>query len=138
MLYSQTKERSNHFAFALRIATPFIFLLLLWAYTFANFKNYQIFEISMFVLLTVCYVYYTFYMIYHGFNSSFINPVSKNFDNFKFRNLLENMNVAARNLGVKTIIRFVDKSNFYDEIMKTGIDYVQGFCIDKPKLSLKD
>ncbi|AII13884.1 putative diguanylate phosphodiesterase (EAL domain) [Campylobacter iguaniorum] len=89
MLYSQTKERSNRFALALRIATPFIFLLLLWAYTFANFKNYQIFEISMFVLLTVCYVYYTFYMIYHGFNSSFIDPVSKCFTREKISNILQ-------------------------------------------------
>ncbi|EAI5647333.1 EAL domain-containing protein [Campylobacter fetus] len=86
MLYSQQKERSNRFALALRIATPFIIILFIWGYAFVNLKNYKIYEIILFALLTFIYVYYTFYMIYNGFNTSLIDQSTGSFTRDKIIN----------------------------------------------------
>ena len=39
----------------------------------------------------------------------------------------------AENFGIKSVVRFVDKKGFYDDLNSSGLDYVQGFFIDKPK-----
>lgn len=36
-------------------------------------------------------------------------------------------------LNIKTVIRFVDKIDFLNDLKGSGVDFVQGFCIDKPK-----
>ena len=35
-------------------------------------------------------------------------------------------------MEIETIVRFVDKKPFYDDLANSGIDFIQGFCIDKP------
>jgi len=42
----------------------------------------------------------------------------------------------AKNLGVKTIAEYVHSSTIMDVVKKLGIDYSQGFYIDKPSLDL--
>ncbi len=38
----------------------------------------------------------------------------------------------CKEIGVKTAIRFVDKKPFYEDLKESGIDIVQGFCVEKP------
>lgn len=47
--------------------------------------------------------------------------------------LLTKFNQIANELGIKTIIRFIDKEEIYQEIAKTKIDFIQGFYIEKPR-----
>ena len=89
MLYSQTKERSNRFALALRIAIPFIFVLFFWGYTFLKIDLFAKQDLVLFLALTLAYVYYTFFMIYHGFNSSFIDQNTKTFTKEKISDIIQ-------------------------------------------------
>lgn len=58
--------------------------------------------------------------------------VNKNFYEPKIREIFDIINKNSYKFGVKTVIRFVDKIKFYNELKESDIDYVQGFCIDKP------
>lgn len=58
---------------------------------------------------------------------------NKNLDDERFKNIFKNLNDVARDLGVKSIVRFVDKAEFYELIKLYQTDYAQGFYIDKPK-----
>ncbi|ALV63995.1 EAL domain-containing protein [Campylobacter fetus] len=134
MLYSQQKERSNRFALALRIATPFIIVLLIWGYTFVNLKNYKIYEIILFILLTFIYVYYTFYMIYNGFNTSLIDQSTNSFTRDK---IIKIINKSIKNGEKKYIVMISIKnlneiSNRYglknvDKVSKQFLEKLQSF-----------
>ena len=50
------------------------------------------------------------------------------------KNIFDMINENASKFNLKTIIRFVDKNSFYEKLKKTKVDYIQGFCIDKPKI----
>ncbi|MDO5045621.1 EAL domain-containing protein [Campylobacter sp.] len=58
---------------------------------------------------------------------------NKNLDDEKFKNIFKNLNDTAEDLGIKSIIRFVDKAEFFDLIKLYKTDYAQGFYIEKPK-----
>ncbi|MBP5778926.1 MAG: EAL domain-containing protein, partial [Campylobacter sp.] len=57
---------------------------------------------------------------------------NKNFYENKTHEIFVNLNKMCREIGVKTAIRFVDKKPFYEDLKTSGIDIVQGFCIEKP------
>ncbi|NLK66122.1 MAG: GGDEF domain-containing protein [Campylobacteraceae bacterium] len=47
----------------------------------------------------------------------------------------EIFNITNKNLvkfNIETMVRFVDKAKFYEEVKTRGVDYAQGFYIDKP------
>lgn len=58
---------------------------------------------------------------------------NKNLDDEKFKNIFRNLNAMAEDLGIKSIIRFVDKAEFLDIVKLYDTDYAQGFYIEKPK-----
>lgn len=59
--------------------------------------------------------------------------LNKNFSSQnRVRTLFDIINENSHKLNTKTIVRFVDKAKFYDELTKTNVDYIQGFYIDKP------
>ena len=50
----------------------------------------------------------------------------------KIRQIFENLNKTCKILDIKTIMRFVDKKPLFDDVTALGVDYAQGFYIDKP------
>ncbi|MBP5778834.1 MAG: GGDEF domain-containing protein, partial [Campylobacter sp.] len=79
MLYSETKERSNRFKLALKVAFPFTLVLIFVAYVLFREKDFTRDDVILFAILVLCYVYYATYLIYMGFSKSLIDPVSKVF-----------------------------------------------------------
>lgn len=51
--------------------------------------------------------------------------------------IVETIVEFARKLGVKTVAEFVHSSTVMDKVKELGIDYSQGFYIDKPSVSLQ-
>ncbi|WP_263832438.1 GGDEF domain-containing protein [Sulfurospirillum oryzae] len=78
MLYSEIKERENRFITALKIAFPLLLLISVFFYTFQLFSHTSINYILLILLIPI-YVYYTVYLIYHGFQTSLIDPITKTF-----------------------------------------------------------
>lgn len=58
---------------------------------------------------------------------------NKNIKNDKFKTLLENLNLTAKRVGVKSIVRFVEDNEFYNIAERYQTDFAQGFFIEKPK-----
>ncbi len=58
---------------------------------------------------------------------------NKNIKNDKFKTLFENLNLTAKRVGVKSIIRFVEDEEFYNIAERYQTDFAQGFFIEKPK-----
>ena len=58
---------------------------------------------------------------------------NKNIKNDKFKTLFENLNLTAKRLGVKTIVRFVENEEFFNVVERYQTDFAQGFLIEKPK-----
>ena len=58
---------------------------------------------------------------------------NKNIKNDKFKTLFENLNLTAKRLGVKTIVRFVEHEEFFNVVERYQTDFAQGFFIEKPK-----
>lgn len=57
---------------------------------------------------------------------------NKNLNDMKINKIFMNFNQTAQNLGIKSIVRFVDKVDFFEDIKSAGADYAQGFYIEKP------
>ncbi|MDH5657504.1 MAG: EAL domain-containing protein, partial [Spirochaetia bacterium] len=51
--------------------------------------------------------------------------------------LVEYINQLGHVLGLQTIAEYVESEGIYDKLKKIGVDYIQGFWLDKPS-SLKD
>ena len=58
---------------------------------------------------------------------------NKNIKNDKFKTLFENLNLTAKRVGVKSIVRFVEDDEFYNIAERYQTDFAQGFLIEKPK-----
>ncbi len=58
---------------------------------------------------------------------------TKYFQNEKYKKTLKNLLELCKDLGVKTMIKFIDKQKLYEEIMEFNPTYIQGFYIAKPK-----
>jgi EAL domain-containing protein (putative c-di-GMP-specific phosphodiesterase class I) len=43
----------------------------------------------------------------------------------------------ANKLGIKTVAKFVHSSSILEKVKELGIDYSQGYFIDKPLISLE-
>ena len=116
MLYSQTKERGNRFFIALRIAFPFFLLLFLWGYAFFKFEFLEGDDVILFTILSLIYVYFAFYMIYRGFETSFIDPVSKTFTREKISQIItSNLNKKGKVcilMGVKNLNAIISRYDF--------------------------
>ena len=57
---------------------------------------------------------------------------NKNFYEPKTHEIFVYLNKMCKEIAVKTAIRFVDKRPFYEDLKDSGIDIVQGFCVEKP------
>ena len=57
---------------------------------------------------------------------------NKNLDDEKIKNIFIGINEACAKSGVETVMRFIDKEEFQMQLYKMGIDYIQGFCVEKP------
>lgn len=78
MLYSEIKERENRFITALKIAFPLLLLIGIFFHSFQLFSHTSI-NFFLLILLIPIYVYYTVYLIYHGFQTTLIDPITKTF-----------------------------------------------------------
>ncbi|WP_041955766.1 EAL domain-containing protein [Sulfurospirillum arsenophilum] len=132
MLYSEIKERENRFIIALKIAFPLLLLIGIF------FHSSQLFSLTSidFILLTVLipvYVYYTVYLIYHGFQTTLIDPITKTFTRAEIISKIkkikdrENTNIIflhvnnlsdineryGINNGDLVLIRFIQKLEFF-------------------------
>lgn len=58
----------------------------------------------------------------------------KNLGDKKYLIILENYINMAKSLNVKTIFKFIDKEENFDILKNKNIDYLQGFCIQKPQI----
>ncbi|MCI6987956.1 MAG: EAL domain-containing protein [Campylobacter sp.] len=66
------------------------------------------------------------YVFYDMEVNKTINLSSKNEQIFK------SVNDMLQNLGIKTIVKFIDKKETFERFKNYGVDYIQGFYIDKP------
>lgn len=58
--------------------------------------------------------------------------INKTFYDEKINKLIKHFNSLTEEIGVKTIIRFIDKKTFYEDALKMNFDYIQGFYYEKP------
>jgi len=65
---------------------------------------------------------------------------NKNYEDERIRSFYLNLGHIAQTFGARTMVRFVDKPRFFESVKEFGIDYAQGFIIDKPQniTKLKD
>lgn len=59
--------------------------------------------------------------------------ILKNLNNQKYMQILQKYSEISRNLGIKTLMKFVDQKEIFDTLNKQ-VDYVSGFYISKPKI----
>lgn len=78
MLYSEIKERENRFITALKIAFPLLLLIGIFFHAFSLFSHTST-NFFLLISLIPIYVYYTVYLIYHGFQTTLIDPITKTF-----------------------------------------------------------
>ncbi|AFL67340.1 EAL domain-containing protein [Sulfurospirillum barnesii] len=78
MLYSEKKERENRFVIALKIAFPLLLLIAIFFYAFSLFPDTSL-NLFLLIIFIPIYVYYTVYLIYHSFQTSLIDSVTKTF-----------------------------------------------------------
>lgn len=135
MLYSEIKERENRFIIALKIAFP---LLLLIGIFFHSFQLFSLTSID-FILLTVLipvYVYYTVYLIYHSFQTTLIDPITKTFTRAKIISKIEKIKDKKN-----THIIFLHVNNLSDINERYGMnngDLLLGKFIQKLELFLRE
>ncbi len=82
MLYSEIKERENRFILSLKIATPFIFIIIftiLIVVTDVDIKSLLKNNIIAFLVIIFLYIYYILYQINRAFKTSLINNITKTF-----------------------------------------------------------
>ena len=115
MLYSEIKERENRFILALKIAFPFLLLIGIFFHAFQLF-SYTSINFILLVLLAPIYVYYTVYLIYHGFQTTLIDPITKTFTRGEILHKIENIKDREN-----TTIVFLHVTNFSDIKERYGI-----------------
>jgi len=115
MLYSEIKERENRFITALKIAFPFLLLIGIFFHSFQLFP-YTSVNFILLILLIPIYVYYTVYLIYHGFQTTLIDPTTKTFTRMEIMTKIENIKDREN-----TTIIFLHVNNFSDINERYGI-----------------
>lgn len=58
---------------------------------------------------------------------------TKKIGEVKYARVFQSYLTLAHNLGVKTMVKFVDKETLFEKIKAFNPDYIQGFYISKPK-----
>lgn len=58
---------------------------------------------------------------------------TKKIEEYKYEKIAENYLNLAQQLGIKTMIKFVDKASLYHKIEALNPDFIQGFYVEKPK-----
>ena len=61
-----------------------------------------------------------------------IDGFYKKINEQKMSKIFDIVNENSAKFDIKTMARFVDKAKFYGELKNRGVDYAQGFYIDKP------
>ncbi|WP_331774915.1 bifunctional diguanylate cyclase/phosphodiesterase [Sulfurospirillum sp. 1612] len=115
MLYSESKERGNRFAIALKITFPFLILILYIILTLQFINN-----IMMLVLLTFLvpiYTYYIFYLIYNGFKTTLIDQTTKTFNRKEIISLIEKEIHRKK----KSTIILISLENIFDINERYGV-----------------
>ncbi|CZE46167.1 bifunctional diguanylate cyclase/phosphodiesterase [Campylobacter geochelonis] len=115
-LYSENKERENRFMLSLKIAFPFVLVLILFGYMLFSKAEYSWEDAILFVILIACYVYYTIYLIYFAFKNSFLDPVTKVFTRRNFIKILEK-NI---NKNIEKNVVLLNISNIQDINLRYG------------------
>ena len=115
MLYSEIKERENRFITALKIAFPFLLLIVIFFHSFQLF-SYTSSNFILLVLLVPIYVYYTVYLIYHGFQTTLIDPITKTFTRVEIFRKIKKIKDRKN-----TTIVFLHVNNFSDINERYGI-----------------
>ncbi|WP_069633210.1 EAL domain-containing protein [Campylobacter pinnipediorum] len=59
--------------------------------------------------------------------------ISKNYEKEKIKNVFLKFNEICKKLGIKSIIKFVEKAEVLEFAKENKVDFVQGFFIEKPK-----
>lgn len=59
--------------------------------------------------------------------------ISKNYKDTKVANTFLKLNELARQIGIKTILKFVDRFDMFEFAKNNKVDFVQGFYIQKPR-----
>ncbi|KEA45371.1 EAL domain-containing protein [Campylobacter mucosalis] len=59
--------------------------------------------------------------------------MSKGLGSEKVVQVVTNLNKACNELGIKTIMKFIQNEYEFNTIKHCGVDYIQGFYIEKPK-----
>lgn len=115
MLYSEIKERENRFITALKIAFPLLLLIGIFFHAFKLFSHTSI-NFILLTLLIPIYVYYTVYLIYHGFQTTLMDPTTKTFTRAE---------IMAKITGLKrrekTTLIFLHVNNLTDINERYGI-----------------
>ena len=58
---------------------------------------------------------------------------TKKIDNETYAKIFQHYIELAHNLGIKTMVKFVDKEALFEKVRAFNPDYIQGFYISKPK-----
>ena len=116
MLYSEIKERENRFKIALKIAFPLLLLIGIFFYSFQLFSHTSV-NFFLLILLIPIYVYYTVYLIYHGFQTTLIDPITKTFTRAEILTKIEKISDPEN-----TTIIFLHINNFSDINERYGIN----------------
>lgn len=58
---------------------------------------------------------------------------TKKMEEQKYTKIIQNYLSLAQQLGIKTMIKFVDKELLYQRVEALNPDYIQGFYVEKPK-----
>ena len=135
MLYSEIKERENRFKIALKIAFPLLLLIGIFFYSFQLFSHTSV-NFFLLILLIPIYVYYTVYLIYHGFQTTLIDPITKTFTRAEILTKIEKISDPEN-----TTIIFLHINNFSDINERYGInngDLVLNQFIQKLEFFLRE
>ena len=134
MLYSEIKERENRFIIALKIAFPLLLLIGIFFHSAQLFSLTSIDFILLIILIPI-YVYYTVYLIYHGFQTTLIDPITKTFTRAEIISKIEKIKDREN-----TNIIFLHVNNLSDINERYGInngDLVLSQFIQKLELFLR-
>lgn len=135
MLYSEIKERENRFIIALKIAFPLLLLIGIFFHSAQLFSLTSIDFILLIILIPI-YVYYTVYLIYHGFQTTLIDPITKTFTRAEIISKIEKIKDREN-----TNIIFLHVNNLSDINERYGInngDLVLSQFIQKLELFLRE
>lgn len=130
MLFSQTKERANRFLLSLKIAGPFVFVLILFSIFSIREGEFLWQDIVLLVILFLSYVYYIVYLVYFGFKTSLIDPVTGVFLRAQIIKILDKKikKRLINNLVLIKLSNIIDINDRYGH--KNGDEILRNFVLE--------